>query len=450
MAKNPKKNIAPTKKHLARQERERIQRRNLLIAIAVVVVAVVGIIGYGILSETYLKTIQPVAIVNGDKILTKDFQAQSRYYRYTLIQQANSTYQFAQLFGSDPSTQSTFVNQLQQIQIQLSSGNVAQQVLDEMINNLLIRQEADRRGITVTEEEVSKAFEEAFGYYPDGTPTPTPTLEAIPTSTLSPLQMTLVPPTATPVITETATPTPTLEPTLAPTEVLTPTATAVPSPTPTEYTLEGYQSLYQQTIDNFQSSFDISEADLRYVLVSQRYREKVMDAVLAEANISRDEEQVWARHILVADLQTAQEVENKLKAGEDWTKLAAEYSTDTSNKDKGGDLGWFGKGQMVSEFEQAAFALTDIGQISEPVQTQFGYHIIQLLGRRTQPLTETQYQQARQSAFDDWLSTQRDNSDVQIRDYFRDRVSIIPTLDPQILSFIQQNQTPVVTPNPLP
>ena len=147
-------------------------------------------------------------------------------------------------------------------------------------------------------------------------------------------------------------------------------------------------------------------------------------------------------------MQTAQEVEDKLKAGEDWAKLAAEYSTDTSNKDNGGDLGWFGKGAMVPEFEQAVFAMTEIGQISDPVQTQFGYHIIQLLGRRTQPLTDSQYQQARQTAFSDWLSTQRDNSDVEIRDYFRDRVSTIPTLDPQIISFIQQSQTPVVTQSP--
>jgi len=450
MAKNPKKNVAPTKKHLARLERERLQRRYLLIAALIVLVAVVGIIVFGVLNETYLKTIQPVAIVNGDKISTKDFQAQSRYYRYTMVQQANSTYQFSQLFGSDPSTQSTFVNQLQQIQIQLTPGNVAQQVLDQMINNLLIRQEADKRGITVTDEEISKAFEEAFGYFPNGTPTPTPTRAPISTSTLSPLQMTLVPPTATPVITETVTPTPTSEPTLAPTEVLTPTATAIPSPTPTEYTQEGYQTLYNQTIENFKTNIDISEADLRYVIVSQLYREKVMDAVLAEIDIPKEEEQIWARHILVADLATAQEVEDKLKAGEDWTKLAAEYSTDTSNKDKGGDLGWFGKGQMVAEFEQAAFALTDIGQISDPVQTTFGYHIIQLLGRRTQPLTDSQYQQKRQTAFSDWLSTQRDNSNVEIRDYFRDRVSDIPTLDPQIVSFIQQAQTPVVTPNPQP
>jgi peptidyl-prolyl cis-trans isomerase D len=450
MAKNPKKNLPPTKKHLARLERERLQRRNIIIASLVVLVAVVGLVAYGILSESVFKAIQPVAIVNGDKVLTKDFQAQSRYYRYTMVQQANSTFQFAQLFGSDTANLSTFVKQLQQIQIQLSSGTVAQQVLDEMIGNVMIRQEANRRGITVTEAEVSKAFEEAFGFYPEGTPTPTSTREPIPSATLSGLQMTLVPPTATPVITETTTPTPTSEPTVAPTEVMTPTATAIPSPTPTEYTQEGYQSLYQETVDNFQAEYDISEADLRYVIESQLYREKVMDAVLADADIPREEEQVWARHILVEELETAHEVEAKLQAGEDWAELAAEYSTDTSSKDTGGDLGWFGADQMVPEFELATFALNEIGQISDPIQSQFGYHIIQLLGRRSQPLTESQYQQERQTEFQDWLTAQRENSEVEIRDYFRERVSSIPTLDPEIEAFIQQSLTPLATQAPTP
>jgi hypothetical protein len=314
----------------------------------------------------------------------------------------------------------------------------------------MIRQEANRRGITVSEAEVSKAFEEAFGFYPEGTPTPTSTREPIPSATLSGLQMTLVPPTVTPVITETATPTATSEPTVAPTEVLTPTATAIPSPTPTEYTQEGYQSLYQETVDNFQAEYDISEADLRYVIESQLYREKVMDAVLADADIPREEEQVWARHILVEELETAHEVEAKLQAGEHWVELAAEYSTDTSSIDNGGDLGWFGADQMVPEFELATFALNEIGQISDPIQTQFGYHIIQLLGRRSQPLTESQYQQERQTEFQDWLTAQRENSEVEIRDYFRERVSSIPTLDPEIEAFIQQSLTPVATQAPTP
>ncbi|RWZ55230.1 foldase [Halobacillus fulvus] len=86
--------------------------------------------------------------------------------------------------------------------------------------------------------------------------------------------------------------------------------------------------------------------------------------------------EVRARHILVEDEETAQEVKQKLEDGESFEDLVSEYSTDTGSAQQGGDLDFFGPGVMAEPFEDAAYSL-EVGEVSEPVETQFGYHIIE-------------------------------------------------------------------------
>lgn len=92
--------------------------------------------------------------------------------------------------------------------------------------------------------------------------------------------------------------------------------------------------------------------------------------------------QVLARHILVSDEAVAQDILTRLEAGEDFSELAMELSEDPGSAANGGSLGYFPRGMMVQEFEDTAFA-TEIGQISEIVQSQFGYHIIMVDDKQT-------------------------------------------------------------------
>ena len=115
---------------------------------------------------------------------------------------------------------------------------------------------------------------------------------------------------------------------------------------------------------------------------------KVSDEDVAKG-VERAKTEVHARHIVVKDENTAKEVLAKIKEGGDFAELAKEYSTEPVALQTGGDLGWFGPGKMVQEFEDAVYSLKK-GEISEPVKTSFGYHIIELLETRKAETDKTE------------------------------------------------------------
>ncbi|MFN3742103.1 MAG: peptidylprolyl isomerase [Anaerolineales bacterium] len=415
-ARRPKTPLV-TKKHVARLERERRYIRILTGLALGIIGLVVLLIGYGILEQSYLQYNQPVAVVNGEKITTRQFQGRVRLQRLILQNNIQQYQQLGQLFGID------VTSQIQSWQNLLDSPEeLGQQVLDQLIEDVLIRQEAQRRGITLSAAEVEQEIQHQFGFFPNGTPTPTLTPTPFLTPTLSAETLALITFTPTATATLESTPTPTI---LIPSPTSTLAASPTPeppTPTPTPYTLDAFQADYKTTLQNFQK-MGIQEEDYRALIEAKLYREKLLQAITAD--LKPQEEQVWARHILVADEAAAQVVRERLLKGEDFGKVAAEVSTDPGSKDQGGLLDWFGRGVMVKEFEDAAFSLP-IGEISQPIKTAYGYHIIQVLARQIRPISQAELEQNRQKVFGDWLQAQRDQAKITIYNRWKERVPTTP------------------------
>ena len=156
----------------------------------------------------------------------------------------------------------------------------------------------------------------------------------------------------------------------------------------------------------------------QYGLSEEYFARLMADAVLidevGQAHApSREAEQVHARHILVADEETGQEVLDRLEAGEEWGTLASELSQDTTNKDNEGDLGWFPRGVMVDEFEEMAFSM-EPGTTSDLVQTDFGYHIIQVLEKDVRETDDQTYESVKSRAFQTWFEEQKAAAETTI------------------------------------
>ncbi len=405
-----------SKKHTARLQKEEQKRKILLIGSVVIFAFIVIILLYGILDQTFFKLRKPVAKVNDVVISSEDFIKMVKLERQQMNAQAYQYESYKQFFSFDQQNVQYFDSLIQQIQSQMAiPESVGATVIQKMIDQEIIKFYAEEIGKTVSDEEIQEAIQRDFGFFPNGTPTPVSTVAPILTSTLNPTQYALVSPTPTVEPTEensednsdsetengdpVETPDTETEETTSPTEV----------PTATVYTEDLFQENYQIFLGEFKN-VGFSEKEIIDLYRVQILSTKIYEEITAEVPTS--EEQVWARHILVATQEEAEAVLERLENGEDWTQLAAELSTDTSNKDIGGDLGWFGSGRMVEEFENIAFSL-EIGETSAPVQTSFGFHIIQVLGREMRTLDGSTLDQNKSTYFADWLTKEKEKYTIE-------------------------------------
>ncbi|EEM90945.1 MULTISPECIES: peptidylprolyl isomerase PrsA [Bacillus cereus group] len=135
---------------------------------------------------------------------------------------------------------------------------------------------------------------------------------------------------------------------------------------------------YGDQFDTLLKQQGIKEETLKTSVRAQLAQEKAIEKTITDKELKDNyKPEIKASHILVKDEATAKKVKEELGQGKSFEELAKQYSEDTGSKEKGGDLGFFGAGKMVKEFEDAAYKLKK-DEVSEPVKSQFGYHIIKV------------------------------------------------------------------------
>lgn len=406
------------KKFLAQKQREDRQKRIIIISTISVLVIVLALVAYGVIDRYVLAPQTTIIELEGHTIKADEFEEQIRWRRRNMIVDVDQILTTFQQLGGTPEVFTYFEQQLMVAVTSLQQPLlIGQEVLQALTQDIILLVEAEKLGIVIDDARIDREIQEAFGYYAAGTPTPVITQGPTNTPESSAEGSDSPEPTATPLL------------------------------QPTEYTEDLFNDNYNEFLKNIKLE-GISEDTIRNVIKMSVLRQEIIDIV--SADVSQEAEHVWIRHILVEDGDTANEIIQKLADGEDFADLAAEYSIDTSNKDNGGDLDWFTRGQMVPAFEDAAFAL-EVGEISDPVQTDFGYHILESLGKDDLLLDPAAYDQLVNQAYNTWLTEKESLYEPIINQDWIKYVPTEPALPQEYITFIQslsaqQPQLPEIVP----
>lgn len=427
-----------SRKEVLIASRHEQQTRRVWFLVIAVVALIAAVLILGFVNELVLKPTRPVATVNGVEVTLDDWRDQVKYRRALLVSRISD---IADLVGGD-------VNQIQQIAgLELQTlGDpelLGQQVLDELIEQELVRQEAEVRGISVSADEVQAALEERFFFFGGDPPTPQPT----PTETIMPT------PSITPIAQESLTETIEIL-TPSPTPTVGPTAT--PLPTPTAVSPESYEESSSGWFSRL-NDFGVDEALFKSEIEQDLYRERLVEALALVGEVSDMAEQASIFYIRFENEDEANVALDDIETTDFltvWNTINSQLEDDESESSAiAGELLWRTADNfesiLGSDISEKAFDL-DIEEPSTvvivPAQTEDGtdsFFIIMVSGREIRPLTETAFVNAKQQFFINWLDEAL-LSDILRFERWRANIPQRPFLDTRSWVY----PTPVPTPTP--
>ncbi len=357
MAKQNSTLKTPTRRQVARREKEEKLSRILTWSAIGVVAVILLIIGYGLITELVIKARKPVARVDGVTITTQQFQRRLYYERLLMRRQLDmNQYYLTQIDPNDETMQSYYQylqSAVSNLDNQLSTSMasvLAKQVLDNMLEEELVRKEAQARSLTVSQDDVALAIEKMVGYDRAAAETITDTSQ-----------------------------------------------------------IKSFESLYTDLQENFLKPSQFSERDFRTMVETSLLREQLV--AIIGADVPQTSDQVDPIIFAVDSDETGMALRERIENGEDPTGLIVEVNNDESDQTAGYALGWvpvgYLGGQLGAEIEQVAFN-TPVGQAAEPTLGSDGqYYLIYINGHEERPVDEATMQQMREDQYNAWLEPQK-------------------------------------------
>lgn len=459
---------------LSKAEREHQRERLILQITAAVAGTTLVVVLVALIYDLVFVPNLSLSTVGDDKIEVSEFQDRVQYERYALAEQVRAFYDNAIEAGLDEEqaqnqTFNIFAGeQGGSINYLVDDDLLGQEVLRQMEQELVIAQAAEEFGVSAQVDEAAVQTEidrlaslltnESLEATPSATPSEEPTITLTPLVSATPSYTPSASPvpSATPIPTlegcaegedcPSVTPPPTSEPTVTPSE--TPNVTETPTSTPiTEAESRATVVAFREAfLEQGRDKSGFSEEAIRQVFYYQALREAMVKHVttqtegdLVDYYISPDDIWVDTRHILVqfpegevvpegddnSYFAEAQALYEALQAGEPFAALAQANSDDLGSGARGGALGWSSSGGYVAGFKEAVETLP-LGEISTPVRSQFGYHLIQVMDREIRPYDEARLEQLQNQEFDTWVSNRQLSVEIERREDWQELIPSNP------------------------
>ncbi len=401
----------------SRADREAAIQRIIVLAIGGAAVLIAALLLIAFVADGIIRPGQTVATIGDQNVSVGDFQKRVRIERgihivlindvlNDIMEQNDVTVEDAGNFVLQQEPYATWWNELNTPDV------MGLRVLDDIVDDRLIANAAAELGVSVTDADADAYINKLIGYDPEqvaliGTdPTTTPEPTMTPTPFVSPTPTTeptaTVEPTATATV-EGATPAPTATATstAAPTE-------AVPTLSATE--VQGqFEAQKSSFISEIAGLAGASADEVRAVLKARALRSAVADTLAGNTETVGDSETTLyadVRHILVETEEAAQDIIDALNAGESFAELAKAVSTDTGSGANGGELDWAPISNYVEPFANAVRD-AEIGAFVGPVESDFGFHVIQVRAKENREADQAQIDRAKDLQLTAWLEEVR-------------------------------------------